>query len=89
MDFGSVGTTKLQYARQLAATLSYLAVQQGDAVGLACIAEDIVQNIPPKRSPAHLSTLFDCLEKAEPRAKRSWQSCCTNWPNESGSELSW
>lgn len=66
MDFGSVGVTKLQYARQIAATLSYLAVQQGDAVGLTCVANKIVQNIPPKRSPAHLTTLFDCLEKAVP-----------------------
>lgn len=69
MDFGSVGVTKLQYARQVAATLGYLAIQQGDAVGLACVAGDIVQNIPPKRSPAHLSTLFDCLEKAVPRGE--------------------
>ena len=51
MDFGSVGVTKLQYARQVAATLGYLAIQQGDAVGLACVADDIVQNIPPKRRP--------------------------------------
>jgi uncharacterized protein (DUF58 family) len=66
MDFGSVGQTKLQYARRVAATLGYLAIQQGDAVGLACVANKIVQNIPPKRSPAHLTTLFDTLEKAIP-----------------------
>ena len=67
MNFGSVGMTKLEYARRVAATLSYLAVQQGDAVGLACVADRIVHNIPPKRNPAHLTTLFDTLQKVSPQ----------------------
>ncbi len=69
MDFGSVGLTKLEYAQRIAATLCYLGIQQGDAVGLACVAERIVQNIPPKRNPAHLTTLFNTLEKAVPRGE--------------------
>src|SRR6185436_457145 len=67
MDFGSRGTTKLQYARRLIATLGYLASQQGDAVGLACVAKSIVQQVPPKRNPAHLRTIFDLLESAKPQ----------------------
>src|SRR5258705_11831238 len=35
MGFGTCGTTKIEYARRIAGTLSYLAIQQGDAVGLA------------------------------------------------------
>ena len=69
MDFGSVGMTKLDYARRLAASLSYLAIQQGDAVGLTCVAEGIVQNIPPRRNPAHLTTLFDTLEMVQPQGE--------------------
>ncbi len=69
MDFGSVGTTKLQYARQVAAALSYLAIQQGDAVGLACVAKGIVQNIPPRRNPAHLTTIYDSLEAVQPQGE--------------------
>lgn len=69
MDFGSIGTTKLQYAQKIAATLAYLGIQQGDAVGLACVADRIVQYIPPKRNPAHLTTLFDALQNAEPRGE--------------------
>lgn len=69
MNFGSVGGTKIEYARRLAATLSYLAVQQGDAVGLTCIAERIVENIPPRRNPAHLTTLFDTLERTTPQGE--------------------
>jgi uncharacterized protein (DUF58 family) len=69
MDFGSVGVTKLEYARRMAAALSYLAIQQGDAVGLACVAEGIVHNIPPRRNPAHLTTLYDTLEEVQPQGE--------------------
>jgi uncharacterized protein (DUF58 family) len=66
MEFGSNGITKIAYARRLAGTLGYLAVQQGDAVGLSCVANGIVQNIPPKRNPAHLVNVFNILEDARP-----------------------
>jgi uncharacterized protein (DUF58 family) len=67
MDFGSKGTTKIEYARRLAGALGYLALLQGDAVGLSCVANGIVRNVPPKRNPAHLSTVFDILEQAQPQ----------------------
>lgn len=69
MNFGSVGTTKLNYARRIAAALSYLAIQQGDAVGLACVAKGIVQSIPARRNPAHLTTIYDTLEEAKPQGE--------------------
>ena len=69
MGFGSKGITKLEYARRLAATLGYLASQQGDAVGLACVANGIVQNVPARRSPAHLRLVFDLLEQAKPQGQ--------------------
>ena len=67
MDFGSKGTTKIEYARRLIGPLGYLALQQGDAVGMACVADGIVKNIPAKRNPAHLTTVFDALESAKPQ----------------------
>jgi len=69
MDFGSRGITKLEYGRRLIATLGYLASQQGDAVGLACVAKSIVRQVPPKRNPAHLRVLFDLLEAARPQGE--------------------
>lgn len=66
MDFGSTGITKIEYARKIAGSLAYLASQQGDAVGLSCVANAIVRNIPPKRGPAHLKNVFDILEQAQP-----------------------
>ncbi len=69
MNFGSTGITKIEYARKLAGSLGYLALQQGDAVGLSCVAKGIVRNLPPKRNPAHLMTYFDLLEQAEPQGE--------------------
>jgi uncharacterized protein (DUF58 family) len=66
MAFGSAGVKKIQYAKRIAAGLAYLAIQQGDAVGLAGIAESVVTEIPPRRNPAHLVHLFDLLEKIQP-----------------------
>ena len=63
MDFGSQGVTKIEYARRMAGTLGYLACQQGDAVGLACVADGIVRSLPPKRNAAHLQAVFDMLER--------------------------
>jgi uncharacterized protein (DUF58 family) len=67
MDFGSTGITKIEYARRLAGALGYLALLQGDAIGLSCGADGIVRNVPPRRNPAHLTTVFDILEQAKPQ----------------------
>lgn len=69
MNFGSTGITKMEYARKLAGSLGYLALEQGDAVGLSCVAKGVVRNLPPKRNPAHLMTFFDLLEQAEPQGE--------------------
>lgn len=69
MNFGSTGITKIDYARRIAGTLGYLASQQGDAVGLACVADGIVQNLPPKRNAAHLRLILDVLERAKPKGE--------------------
>ncbi len=67
MDFGSKGVSKMEYARRLAAALGHLALQQGDAVGLSCVAGGIVRNIPPRRNPSHLMHVFDVLEETTPK----------------------
>jgi len=41
----------------------------GDAVGLSCVAQGIVRNIPPRRNPAHLTTVYDILEQAQPKGE--------------------
>lgn len=69
MNFGSKGITKIEYARQIAGTLGYLASQQGDAVGLTCVANGVVHNLPPKRNAAHLRLILDMLEHSKPKGE--------------------
>jgi uncharacterized protein (DUF58 family) len=67
MGFGSGAVTKIEYARRIAATLAYLASQQGDAVGLTCVAAGVVRQLPPKRNAAHLRLALDILEEVVPK----------------------
>jgi uncharacterized protein (DUF58 family) len=69
MDFSSGGVTKIEYGRRIAGALGHMALQQGDAVGLSCVAKGIVRNIPPRRNPSHLMTVFDVLEQARPQGE--------------------
>ena len=69
MDFAGTHGTKFNYARRLAATLAWLLVHQGDAVGLLCFADKTVREITPSRSPAHLKDIFDTMAAMSPSGK--------------------
>jgi len=69
MSYSSHGPSKLDYARRMAATLAYMLVQQGDAVGLTCFAEETFLDIPARRNAAHLGNIFDGLGKLKPKGK--------------------
>jgi uncharacterized protein (DUF58 family) len=53
---------KIDYARHLAACLSYLLASQQDLAGLVAMDDSIQVEIPPGSSPAHLDRLFKSLE---------------------------
>jgi uncharacterized protein (DUF58 family) len=67
MKFGGPAGAKLDYARRMAATLAYITVHQGDAVGLVCSGQKSFFEIPPRRNPSHLKLILETLEKSEPR----------------------
>jgi uncharacterized protein (DUF58 family) len=67
MGYAGAGPAKLDYARRMAATLAYMLVQQGDAVGLTCFAEKTFLDIPARRNAAHLRNIFDGLGKLTPK----------------------
>mgnify|MGYP000409101384 FL=1 len=69
MSFGEKGMRKFDYARKIAATLSYMLVHQGDAVGLEIFDDGVQKDIPPRRNPLHLRYIFDTIVKAEPRGE--------------------
>jgi uncharacterized protein (DUF58 family) len=64
MDYASQGISKLDYARYLAACLSYFSRQQRDRVGLATIDEDVVEFVPP--SAKHLDIVLHTIDRIEP-----------------------
>jgi uncharacterized protein (DUF58 family) len=66
MAFSGKAEAKIQYARRIAASLSYLLVNQGDAAGLSICTDKLHLEVPPSRRPAHLERLFATLGSLEP-----------------------
>ncbi|MEM6916807.1 MAG: DUF58 domain-containing protein, partial [Verrucomicrobiota bacterium] len=71
MGFDAPSGTRLDFARRIVGTLTYLAVHQADAAGLYAGAKSkdgsaFQQEIPPKRGAIHLGVLLDQI--AEMRA---------------------
>jgi uncharacterized protein (DUF58 family) len=63
---GNAGPSKFAFARQLAGSLAYLAVQQGDAAGLYCVGEKAPPELPPRRNPSHLQEILNTIESLSP-----------------------
>lgn len=66
MGYGRAGgTTKLEYAQMLAASLAYLMNRQRDGVALAAFDEAIVTMLPPSARPGHLRSLLVTLDRLQ------------------------
>ena len=63
MDFGTGGMTKLDYAKYLAASLTYLSSKQRDRVGLVTFGDNIEAIVPA--SAKHFDTVLHTLDKLE------------------------
>ena len=55
------GESKIDYARNLVAALSYLFLKQFDAVGLTLFNDVVVQHIPPRSKASHLQHILHGL----------------------------
>lgn len=62
MSFGSIGYTKYDYGRTVAASLSWLLNRQGDAVGMALFDETVRMIVPARYRPGQLRRLLVTLE---------------------------
>ncbi len=69
MGFGSRGVTKLDYAKMLAACLTYLVHRQRDRVGLIAFDSDIVAHVPP--SAKHMDVVLHTLDRLAPSGQGS------------------
>ena len=62
MLYSSGKVSKLSYANSLAASLSYLMINQQDAVGIAKFSDKIDTFIPPNARPSHLNLILSQLD---------------------------
>lgn len=63
MDFGTLGFSKLEYARTLAATLAVFLHQQGDEIGLLTYDEVPRDYLPPRHRSGHLHAILAALTR--------------------------
>ena len=59
-------SSKFDYARTLAASLSYMMLKQRDAVGLVSFSDKINSYIPPRAAGGHLNRLLKQFARLEP-----------------------
>jgi len=64
-DNGIAGLKNADYARTLAAAISYLLLKQYDAVGLTLFNDELVKHVPARSRPSHFQQILHCLESTE------------------------
>lgn len=69
MEYGEGESNKLEYAKLLAATLSYLIVSQRDCVGLNVFDSQWRVRLPISSQMGHLQVITQTLESVQPEAK--------------------
>lgn len=62
MSFGSVGYSKHDYGRTIAASLAWMLNRQGDAVGLSLFDEKVREVVPARYRPGQLRRIMVTLE---------------------------
>lgn len=70
MDYASQGNIrKFEYASYIAAALSFLMIEQRDAVGLTLYDEQVRVSLPPRATRSYLKEILKELESARPANK--------------------
>lgn len=69
MGYTSHKVKKIDYARYLAASLSYLASHQRDATGLIVFDDEVRNYVQPSGRQGQLARLLHAINEAEPRAR--------------------
>lgn len=71
LQFAPRDVSKLDYARYLTAALAYLAIKQGDRVGLLSFNEEVQTLIPARGGERHLQAILVALDQLEARGATS------------------
>jgi uncharacterized protein (DUF58 family) len=72
------GVTKFDYARMLAACLTYLLIRQRDAAGLAICEQGLRSYIPARATANHMQVILSALAEAEVGGETSLASALTD-----------
>lgn len=79
MDYKNKGIlSKLEYAKTLAASLSYMMITQQDSVGISLYSDKIESYYPPRSTRVYLNTLLKALENIIPNNKTNTASCLSS-----------
>lgn len=70
MNFGKP-ENKMEFAKKILMTLTYLFLNQGDAVGLKMIKETGVDELPARKNPRHLTEILNLIEKVKAVGKNN------------------
>jgi uncharacterized protein (DUF58 family) len=71
MEYGEGDENKLEYAKVLAATLSYMIVRQGDMISLNVFDSKFRAQLPASGQLGHVNTIVHTLEATKPSEKTS------------------
>lgn len=71
MLYGEGAANKLEYAKLLTATLSYMVIRQRDSVGLSVFDSRFRAELPVSGQMGHINTIVRTLEETEPAEKTS------------------
>ncbi len=69
MRYGSGATNKLEYAKLLAASLSYVIIRQRDSVALRIFNQGWAAELPASSQLSHLNTIVHTLEATRPKER--------------------
>ncbi len=81
MAYGSHPVSKLDYARFVAASLSYMANGQRDAAGLIVFDDEVINYVAPSTRQGQLFRLLHAIEKAEPGKRTDFSKPFVHFQN--------
>lgn len=84
MEYGSRGATKLDYAKELAAAIAYLAIAQRDKVASAVFDTQIAASLPPSNSVRLLSDMLTAFEQRGPTGESQVGRAITQYAPKAG-----
>jgi uncharacterized protein (DUF58 family) len=84
---GSMAGEKLDYARALAAALSWLALGGSDRVAVGGLSDRLVACDPPRRGRGSAPALFRTLEAVQPGGATDLSRALESWPHQRGTGL--